>query len=127
MRVIAIIVMILGLASLALGVLFVTESFSAEDEIAESIAPLPLDDVDSRYEQVKEQQSAMRAMEEPAIQGGADPSAKYNYLTLKRTSLGLTRSQIGLASFTRTSGIINVVLGAGLILAGIGLLRKSGA
>ena len=125
MRVMAIIILILGLASLVLGILFVTEASSAEDEIAESIAPLPIGDVDSRYEEVKAQQSAMRTVEGPAIQAGADPSAKYNYLTIQRTSLGLTRSQIGLASLTRTSGIINIILGLGLILAGVGLFKKS--
>ena len=125
MRVTAIIIVILGLASLALGVLFISQSFSAEDEIAESIAPLPLDDVDSKYDDVKAQQSLMRASEGPAIQAGADPSAMYNYLTIQRTSLGLTRSQIGLVTFTRTSGIINIALGAGLILAGMAVLRKA--
>jgi hypothetical protein len=124
MRVIGIIVLILGVAGLAFGVMFIPQSYSAEDEIAESIDPLPLDQVDSRYEEVKAQQSAMRAMEGPAIQSGADPSAMYNYLTIQRTSLGLTRSQIGLASLTRTIGIINIILGVGLILAGIGLMRK---
>jgi hypothetical protein len=125
MRVIGIIVPILGVAGLAFGVMFIPQSFSAEDEIAESIAPLPLDQVDSRYDEVKAQQSAMRAMEGPAIQAGtAAPSATYNYLTIQRTSLGLTRSQIGLVSFTRTSGIINIILGLGLVLAGVGLLKK---
>jgi hypothetical protein len=126
MRAISIIILILGVASLVFGVLFITESFSAEDEIAESIAPLALDDVDSRYETVKAQQEVMRAAEGPAIQAGtAMPSAMYNYLTIQRTSLGKTRSEIGLATFTRTSGIINIIIGAGLILAGVGLLKKS--
>jgi hypothetical protein len=126
MRSIAVIVLILGVASLALGVLFITESFSAEDEIAESIAPLALDDVDSRYDAAKAKQMEIRAAEGPAIQAGtAAPSATYNYLTIQRTSLGLTRSEIGLASYVRTSGIINIIIGAGLILAGVGLLKKS--
>ena len=125
MRVIAIIIMILGLASLAFGVVFIMEASDAEDEIAESIDPLPLDDVDDRYDEVKAQQSVMRAMVTPAIQAGEDPPAMYNYLTIQRTSLGLTRSQIGLANLTRTMGIINIVIGAGLILAGTGLLKKS--
>jgi len=125
MRVSAVVVLILGLVALVFGIVFITQAGSAEDEIAESIAPLQLDDVDSRYEDVKAQQSAMRMVEGPAIQTGADPSAMYNYLTIQRTSLGLTRSQIGLASVTRTSGIINIIVGLGLILAGVGLFKKS--
>ena len=42
MRVMAVIVVILGLASLVFGILFVTQAASAEQEIADSIAPLPL-------------------------------------------------------------------------------------
>ncbi len=125
MRVSAIVVLILGLAALVFGIVFITQAGSAKDEIAESIAPLQLDDVDSRYEEIKAQQSAMRTVEGPAIQTGAEPSAMYNYLTIQRTSLGLTRSQIGLASLTRTSGIINIIVGLGLILAGVGLFKKS--
>jgi len=128
MRVMAIVILILGVASLAFGVLFVTEASSAEQEIADSIQPLPIAEVDARYDAVKESQMALRMVEEPEIQAGkAAPSAMYNYLTIQRTALGLTRSQIGLVSFTRTSGIINVILGLGLILAGAGLLKKARA
>lgn len=128
MRVMAIVILILGVASLAFGVLFVTEASSAEQEIADSIQPLPIAEVDARYDAVKESQMALRMVEEPEIQAGkAAPSAMYNYLTIQRTALGLTLSQIGLVSFTRTSGIINVILGLGLILAGAGLLKKARA
>ena len=117
MRIIGIIVLILGVAGLAFGVLLIPQSYSAEDDIAESIAPLPLDQVDSQYDAVKAKYTQMK-------ESGAPPSVEYNYLTVQKTGLGLTRSQIGLASFTRTSGIINIILGVGLILAGIGLMRK---
>jgi hypothetical protein len=128
MRAIAIIVMVLGLASLVFGVIFITQASAAEDEIAESIAPLKLNQVDSRYEDVKAKQSALKMAEEPAIQAGqAQPSAMYNYLSIQRTGLGKTRGEIGLASFTRMSGIINAVVGIGLILAGVGLLKKASA
>jgi hypothetical protein len=128
MRVIAIIVMILGLASLADGGVFIMQASSAEKEIAESIQPLKLADVDSRYEDVKAKQTAIKMAEEPQIQAGqAQPSAMYNYLTIQRTGLGKTRAEIGMASFTRMSGTINVIVGAGLILAGVGLLRKPSA
>jgi hypothetical protein len=124
----AIVILILGVASLAFGVLFVTEASSAEQEIADSIQPLTIAEVDARYDTVKESQMALRMVEEPEIQAGkAAPSAMYNYLTIQRTALGLTRSQIGLVSFTMTSGIINVILGLGLILAGVGLLKKARA
>jgi hypothetical protein len=125
MRAVALIIVIIGLASLVLGIIFIAEAGSAEQEIADSIQPVKISEVDAKYEAVKAKQSQLRAVEEPAIQAGTPPSAMYNYLTIQRTSLGLTRSQIGLASFTRTTGIINLILGVGLILAGLGLYKKS--
>ena len=126
MRVISVIVVILGLASLVLGVLFITQAASAEQEVADLIAPLPLADLDAKYDAVKAKADAVRATEEPQIQAGqAMPSAMYNYLSVQRTSLGLCRTNIGTASFVRTTGIINIIIGAGLVLAGLALLRKA--
>ena len=125
MRVIAIVIVILGVASLAFGVLFITEACSAKQEIADKIQPLPLAELDARYDAVSAKQMSLRMSEEPQIQAGkAEPSAMYNYLTIQRTSLGLARANVGTAGFVMTSGIINIILGAGLILAGVGLLRK---
>ena len=67
----------------------------------------------------------IRAAEEPNIQAEqAAPSARYNYLTIQRTALGLARTNVGLAAFVRTSGIIDIIVGLGLILAGVGLFKK---
>jgi len=126
MRVIAVIIMILGLASLALGVLFIMGSIDAEDEVAESIQPLPLAQLDAKYDEVKAKQAQIKMAEEPQIQAGqAQPSAMYNYLTIQRTALGLARTNVGVAQSAMTGGIVNAVLGVGLILAGIGIFRKA--
>jgi hypothetical protein len=127
MRVIAIIVMVLGVASLALGILFIIQASSAENEIAAEIQPVKIAEVDGKYDAVKTKQMALAATEEPQIQAGkAAPSAMYNYLSGQRTSLGLARANIGTASFVRTSGIVELIIGVGLVLAGLGLLRKAG-
>jgi hypothetical protein len=55
------------------------------------------------------------------------PSAMYNYLSVQRTSLALARTNIGVANFVQTTGIINILLGLGLILAGLALLRRASA
>jgi hypothetical protein len=126
MRVIAVIIMLLGLASLALGVLFIMGSIDAEDEVAESIQPLPLAQLDAKYDEVKAKQAQIKMAEEPQIQAGqAQPSAMYNYLTIQRTALGLARTNVGVAQSAMTGGIVNVVLGVGLILAGVGIFRKA--
>ena len=118
MRVISIIIIILGLASVVFGVLFITQASAAEDEIAESIAPLPLSQLDAQYETVKAQYEQMR-------DAGAQPGTDYNYLTIQKTGLGLARANAGTAQATRMNGIIDIILGIGLGLTGLVIIRKT--
>ena len=125
-RCIAVIVALLGVAGIVFGIMSIIQAGSAEQEIADELQPLPIAQVDATYEAVKTAQEAQATIEAPGIQAGtAAPSTTYNYLTIQRTSLGLTRTNIGLVSFIRTSGILNIIVGLGLILAGVGLLKKS--
>ncbi|MBA7711824.1 hypothetical protein ES703_120790 [subsurface metagenome] len=122
----AIVVAVLGVVCLVFGIIFITQAGSSEKEIAESIQPVTLAELDATYEVVKTKQMGIRAVEEPNIQAEtAAPSATYNYLTIQRTALGLARTNVGLAAFVRTSGIIGIIVGLGLILAGVGLFKKS--
>jgi len=122
----AIVVVVLGVVCLVFGIIFITQAGSSEKEIAESIQPITLTELDATYEAVKTSQMDIRAAEEPGIQARtAVPSTTYNYLTVQRTALGLARTNVGLAAFVRTSGIIDIIVGLGLILAGGGLFKKS--
>src|SRR4030042_806344 len=126
LRVFAMIVIILGLAGLVFGILFIPQASSAEQEIADSIAPLTFSEVDAKYDAVAAKYNAVKAAEEPGIQGGtAAPSATYNYLSAQRALLGLAKANIGVAKFVRLSGVVNIILGLGLILGGFTFLRKS--
>jgi hypothetical protein len=49
----------------------------------------------------------------------------YAYLSGQRALLGLAKSNLGLAMFTRLSGIVGIVLGLGVVLSGLALLRKA--
>ena len=118
MRVIAVIVVILGLASLVMGILFITQAMSAEQEVADSIAPLPLDQLDATYDQVTAQYNQMK-------QAGAPIDANYNALYGNKVGLGLARANVGTANFVSTSGILDIIIGLGLVLAGLAILRKA--
>lgn len=125
-RIIAIIVAILGLVGLVFGIMFVLQAGSAEQAVSTEIQPLKIADVNSKYDDVKAKQMSLAATEEPQIQAGkVAPSAMYTYLTVQRTSLGLAKTNIGLAAFVRTCGIIEIIIGLGLILAGILFLKKT--
>lgn len=117
MRAIAVITIILGLAAMVFGILFTTQSVSAKQEVADSIAPLPLAQLDGQYDLIKTQYDLMR-------QSGAQPGVEYNYLIAQKVGLGLARSNVGTANFVMTMGIINIIIGLGLVLTGVALLRK---
>jgi len=123
MKALAIIVLILGLASVAMGIIFVLNSGTARDEVATSIAPLPLENLDAQYDQVKSSQMQLAQAEGAAIQQG-NPSSTYVWLTLQRTSLGLARSSVGIADLTMIMGYLNIVIGIGLVIVSLGMMRK---
>ena len=126
MRLFSIFISLIGVITLVFGIVFITQAGSSEQEVADSIQPLILEELDGKYEVVKTQQMAMRAAEEPQIQAGtAAPSSTYNYLTIQRSSLGLARTNVGLAALVRTNGIIDIIVGLGLVLAGVGLFKHS--
>ena len=111
MRAVAVIIIILGLASLVLGILFTTQSVTARQEVADSIAPLPLDQLDATYDNLKQQVEA--AGDQAPVE-----------LTAKKTGLGLARANVGTADFVRMTGLIDIIIGLGLALTGVGMLRK---
>jgi hypothetical protein len=127
MKALAIIVLILGLASLVMGIIFVINSGSARDEVADSVAPLPLADLDARYDQVKAGQMQLAPAEQAAIQGGQAPGSLYTWMTLQRTSLGLARSNVGIADLTQILGYLNIVIGIALVVVSLGMMRQNTA
>jgi len=128
MRVLAVIVIILGLAAIVLGILFIPQANSGQKEIEESIAPLTLGEIEDKYDAVSAKYNALKAAEEPAIQGGtAAASATYNYLSAQRALLGLAKANYGTVKVVRMMGIVDIAIGLGLVLGGFVLLRKSSA
>ena len=126
MKTLAIIVVILGLATMVMGVILVVNSGSARSEVADSIAPLPLENLDAQYDTVKSAQMQLAQQEGAAIQQG-NPSANYVWLTLQRTSLGLARTNMGTARLTLTLGYLNLIIGIGLVIVSLGMFRKATA
>jgi hypothetical protein len=126
MRAIAIIVIILGLATFIYGILFVAQAGTAENAVADEIVPLTLDKLNGQYDNVTANFDKYMATEEPKIQAGqAAPSAMYDYLAAQRALLGLAKSNVGLAQFLRASGTVDILAGLGVVLAGVWLMRKS--
>ena len=127
MRVIAIIVVILGVASLVLGVVFMTQATSAEKTILSQVAPLTsLSQINPTYDTITAQYNQLMAKELADISAQkALPSVSFSYVSGQRALLGLAKSNVGLAMFTRLSGIVAIVLGLGMGLSGFMLMRKA--
>ena len=115
MRVIGAIVLILGVAAIVLGVVFIVQANAGQQEIVDQIAPLQISEVDNRYDQVDMKVSSMEQ---------TDPT--YTSYFSQRTSLGLTRSNIGNVKAVRMNGILDIGIGAGLVLTGAALFLKAG-
>ncbi|HEX9896219.1 MAG TPA: hypothetical protein VGA85_00965 [Dehalococcoidales bacterium] len=124
---ISLLIIVVGAVSLVFGIVFIVQSGSAKQQIADDITPLTLDQVDAQYDAVVLQHEAIMQKEPLVRAGKAEPSATYNYLTIQRTSLGLTRSNIGQADFIRTTGIIDIILGVGFLFSGAFLMQKKAA
>jgi hypothetical protein len=127
MRILALVTVILGIAAIVLGVVFMMNANSANDEIVTSIAPLTVDQINPKYDAVSAKYNQIMAAEEPAIQGGtAAPSAMYNYISAQRGLLGLAKANIGTVKAIRMMSYVDMAVGLGLVLGGIALFaRKS--
>jgi len=113
----ALFIAIIGVVSLVFGIMFMIEAGKAEQRVLDEITPLNLEigDVNAAYGQ------ASAALGQ-AMQSG-DPEVIQD-ATLKKTSLGVIRSNVGTIKFLRNSGILEIVLGAGLVLASAGLFKR---
>jgi hypothetical protein len=124
----AMLIGILGVAVLVFGAIFIVRAGSGEQQIANEIQPLKLEEVNAKYDAVKAKQIEIAKAEEPQIQAGkAAPSAMYNYLSVQKSLLGVVKVNIALAGAVRMVGIMSVLAGLALLFAGVGLFRKNRA
>ena len=119
MRVLAILVIILGIAALVFGILFIPQANSARQKVADSLtSPVNLDNLDATYDQASGMFDQLKASGMPST----DP--QYVMVLGQRTSLGLARANVGTAKMVLTMGIVDILVGLGLVLGGFGMLRK---
>jgi len=120
MRIIAICVIILGLAAVVLGIMFIPQASSAKQKVADSLtAPVTLDNLDATYDQISGAFDKLKASGMPS----SDP--QYVMVLGQRTSLGLAKSNVGIAKSVQTNGIVDIIVGLGLVLGGFVLFKKA--
>lgn len=127
-RTIGMVVALVGVACLVFGIIFIIQSNSAKQMVADEISPIALSDLNAKYDTVKAAQIKQMAAEEPNIQAGkAAPSVMYDYLSSQRALLGLAKSNALTAQSVMMNGILDLVIGIGLLLGGMVMMRKSTA
>jgi predicted PurR-regulated permease PerM len=121
MRLLALVVVILGIAALVFGILFIPQASQAKQKVADSLtAPVTLDNLDATYDQISGAYDQIKASGMPS----SDP--QYVMILGQRTSLGLAKSNVGVAKVLQTMGIVNIIIGAGLVFAGCALMMRKG-
>ena len=127
-RFIGMVVALIGIATLVFGIIFIIQSNTGKQTVADEVKPIALSDVNPKYDAVSASQTQLMAAEESKIQAGqAQPSAMYNYLSAQRALLGLAKANIGLTGFVMMSGTVDIILGIALILMGMTLFMKQTA
>ena len=123
-----IIIALIGVAILAMGIVFEFQAATAKQTVADESAPIALADLNAKYDAVKAGQQQYMAKEEPGIQAKtSQPSVVYDYYSAQRALLGLAKSNIATAKFVMMSATVDIVLGIGLILTGMVLYMKPSA
>jgi hypothetical protein len=124
-RVLGVIIIILGLVGVVFGVMFFPQANSAQQKVADELAPLTLDKLDAQYDVVVTKFHQLQAAEEPNIQAGkAAPSSTYAYISAQRALLGLAKSNVATVNFVMYMGIVCIALGVGLAATGVVLVLK---
>src|SRR4030042_912361 len=119
MRLLGLLVVILGIAAIVFGIMFIPQASDAKQKVEESLSPpVTLDNLNATYGQISTAYDQLKAAGMPS----SDP--QYVMVLGQRTSLGLAKSSIGLAKFLNTMGMVNIIVGVGLVLAGGAVMMK---
>ncbi|MGP8080564.1 MAG: hypothetical protein ACLPVI_08670 [Dehalococcoidales bacterium] len=113
-------VSIIGVAAIVFGIIFIFQSCPAKKQVADNIAPVTLSQLNATYNTVTANLTTVMQAEEPNIQAGtAQPSATFAYLSAQQAGLGLAKSNVGTANMVMMMGIVDVIIGLGLVIGGV--------
>jgi hypothetical protein len=111
---IALSIAVVGIVCIVFGIMGIMGAGNSEQEVADELAPVTIANLDDTYDQISAAYSAVRGTDSP----------EESVLLGKKTSLGLARSNIGTIDFVRNTSILEIVIGAGLVIASIGFFKR---
>jgi uncharacterized membrane protein len=127
-QIMALVVALIGVAIMVMGILFMMQANTGKQQVADEITPVTLSNLNATYDKVKTGYDQYAALEGAKVQAGqAHPSVEYDYYSAQRALLGIAKSNIAMSGFVLMSGVVEIVLGFGLVLAGLVLYMKPAA
>jgi hypothetical protein len=119
-NIISILVAVIGVVCVVFGVLFIVQSNSSRATLVDElkVSNVTLDTLDSAYNAAKDGLSKALA----AGTAGAESAQSAGW---QKAALSAAKSSRGTIDFVQMSGILTIVIGAGFVLAGAGLMKKS--
>ncbi len=119
-NIVSILVAVIGVVCIVFGVLFIMQAGDSRDALVEELATsgVTLDTLDAKYDAAKDGLAQ-------ALAAGAAGTETAQSIGWQKASLGSAKSSASTIDFVQNSGILTIVIGAGLTLAGVGLMKKS--
>ncbi len=126
----SILVAIIGVVCIVFGGLFIMQAGSDKTTVVDELTAsgLTTGTLNATYDQVKGALAKYTADNKAATAGTAaatqtsEAMQSYGY---QKASLGLAKSNLKTIDFVEKSGILAIIIGAGFILAGLGIMKKS--
>jgi hypothetical protein len=117
-NVLSVLVAVVGVVCIVFGVLFILQAQDGRATLVDELAAsnITLDTLNTAYDQANTGLGL-------AMQSGDDE--KIQDAGWQKASLAVAKSNAGVVDFAQNSGILMIVIGAGLIFAGWGLMIKS--
>ena len=119
-NILSILVAVIGVVCIVFGVLFIMSASSGKTTVVDELkaSGVTVDTLDAKYDQAKTGLAQ-------ALAAGAAGNESAQSAGWQKASLGLAKSNLAMVDFVQKSGILTIVIGAGLVLAGWGLMKKS--
>jgi hypothetical protein len=119
-NILSLLVIVIGVVCIVFGAMFIMQSASSRDTVIDELAAsgITAETLDAAYDQAK----AGLAQATAAGEAGIETAQSIGW---QKSSLGLAKSNLTTIDFVQKSGILAIVIGAGLSLAGAGLFKKS--
>jgi len=113
----ALCIAIVGVVAIVFGIMGIMEAGKAEQRVLDEITPMGIElcNVNATYGQLSAGFAQMNESDDPEA---------YQKAKLNKTSLGLIRSNVGTIKFVRNTSILEIIAGAGFVLASVGLFKR---